>query len=89
MKLRDELLGLPSGTSGGMAGSNCVQCHENNINMYGHHGLIGENVPLAVGAALGSNKPAVCLLEMAPPKRLCVCSNGICSYTQITGDVCL
>ena len=61
MKLRDELLGLPSGTSGGMAGSNCVQCHENNINMYGHHGLIGENVPLAVGAALGSNKPAVCL----------------------------
>lgn len=60
-KLRDELLGLSSGTSGGRAGSNCIQCHENNITMFGHHGLIGENVPLGVGAALGSGKPVVCL----------------------------
>ena len=60
VKLRDELLGLPTGTSGGRAGSNCVQCHENNITMYGHHGLIGENVPLAVGAALGDGNPTVC-----------------------------
>ncbi|MDI6761910.1 MAG: thiamine pyrophosphate-dependent enzyme [Thermodesulfobacteriota bacterium] len=60
-KLRDELLGLPGGTSGGRAGSNCIQCHENNITMFGHHGLIGENVSLGVGAALGSNKPTVCL----------------------------
>lgn len=59
-RLKDELLGLRSGTSGGRAGSNCIQCHENNITMYGHHGLIGENVPLAVGAALGSGKPTVC-----------------------------
>lgn len=59
-KLRDELLGLPTGTSGGRPGSNCIQCHENNLTMYGHHGLIGENVPLAVGAALGNNRPTVC-----------------------------
>lgn len=59
-KLRDELLGLPTGTSGGRAGSNCIQCHENGISMYGHHGLIGENVPLGVGAALGGNKPVIC-----------------------------
>ncbi|MDO8426895.1 MAG: thiamine pyrophosphate-dependent enzyme [Deltaproteobacteria bacterium] len=59
-RLRDELMGLSTGTSGGRAGSNCVQCHEENITMHGHHGLIGENVPLAVGAALGSSKPAVC-----------------------------
>jgi TPP-dependent pyruvate/acetoin dehydrogenase alpha subunit len=59
-KLRDELLGLPSGTSGGRAGSNCIQCHENGVTMFGHHGLIGENVPQAVGAALGSGKPVVC-----------------------------
>src|SRR3989339_837268 len=58
--LRDELIGLPSGTSGGRAGSNCLQYHKNNIEMYGHHGLIGENVPLGVGAALGSGKPVVC-----------------------------
>jgi pyruvate dehydrogenase E1 component alpha subunit len=60
VKLRDELLGLPTGTSGGRAGSNCVQCYEDNITMFGHHGLIGENVPLAVGVALGSGKPTVC-----------------------------
>lgn len=60
VKLRDELLGLPSGTSGGRAGSNCIQCHENNVTMWGHHGLIGENVPLGVGAALGSGRPTVC-----------------------------
>lgn len=59
-KLRDELLGLHTGTSGGRAGSNCIQCHDNGIVMFGHHGLIGENVPLAVGAALGSHKPTVC-----------------------------
>lgn len=60
VKLRDELLGLPSGTSGGRAGSNCIQCHQKNITMFGHHGLIGENVPLGVGAAFGSGKPVVC-----------------------------
>ena len=59
-KLRDELLGLPSGCSGGRAGSNCLQAHTAGITMYGHHGLIGENVPLGVGAALGSGKPVVC-----------------------------
>ncbi len=60
-RLRDELLGLSTGTSGGRAGSNCIQCHDGGIRMFGHHGLIGENVPLSVGAALGSGKPAVCL----------------------------
>jgi len=59
-KLRDELLCLPTGGSGGRAGSNCLQCHENGVTMFGHHGLIGENVPMAVGAALGSGKPTVC-----------------------------
>jgi TPP-dependent pyruvate/acetoin dehydrogenase alpha subunit len=55
-KLRDELMGLCSGTSQGKAGSNCLQCHDGGISMFGHHGLIGENVPLAVGAALGNGK---------------------------------
>ncbi len=43
-RLRDELLGLPAGTSQGRAGSNCLQYHENGITMFGHHGLIGEDV---------------------------------------------
>lgn len=61
-RLRDELLGLPGGTSGGRAGSNCLQCHDNNLTMFGHHGLIGENVPQAVGAALGSGKEVLCVV---------------------------
>ena len=61
-KLRDELLGLPSGTSGGRAGSNCLQCHDENLTMFGHHGLIGENVPQAVGAALGSGNYTLCIV---------------------------
>lgn len=56
-KLRDELLGLPSGCSGGMSGSNAIQAPE--INMYGHSGLMGEQVPIAVGAALASGQPTL------------------------------
>jgi len=51
-KLRDELMGICSGSSQGKAGSNCLQCHEGGLSIFGHHGLIGENVPQAVGAAL-------------------------------------
>lgn len=55
--LRDELLGLPSGCAKGMAGSNAIHCPA--INMYGHSGLMGEQVSIAVGAALASNKPTL------------------------------
>ena len=61
-KLRDELLGLPGGTSNGRAGSNCLQCHDEKLTMFGHHGLIGENVPQAVGAAFGSGKNTLCVV---------------------------
>ncbi len=60
-KLRDELMGLPTGTSQGKAGSNCLQYHEDGVSMFGHHGLIGENVPQGVGAALGSGKNTLCI----------------------------
>jgi pyruvate dehydrogenase E1 component alpha subunit len=60
-KLRDELLGLPTGSSRGRAGSNCLQHFGNGISMFGHHGLIGENVPQGVGAALGSGKHTLCV----------------------------
>ena len=55
--LRDELLGLPSGCAKGMAGSNAIHCPT--INMYGHSGLMGEQVSIAMGAALASNKPTL------------------------------
>jgi acetoin:2,6-dichlorophenolindophenol oxidoreductase subunit alpha len=56
-KLRDELLGLPTGCSGGMSGSNAIQGSE--INMFGHSGLMGEQVPISVGAALASGRPTL------------------------------
>lgn len=58
VKLIDELLGRPTGCTGGKGGSPMIQ--EPSIKMIGHHGLIGENVPLAVGFALGSGKNTVC-----------------------------
>ena len=56
-KLRDELMGLPSGCSRGMSGSNAIQGPE--INMFGHSGLMGEQVPISVGAAMASNRPTL------------------------------
>ena len=57
--LRDELLGLESGCSRGMSGSNAIQGVGKDIEMYGHSGLMGEQVPIAVGAALASGKPCL------------------------------
>jgi len=56
-KLRDELLGLSSGCSGGMSGSNAIQGSE--VDMFGHSGLMGEQVPISVGAAMASNRPTL------------------------------
>ena len=56
-RLRDELLGLESGCCGGAGGSPGVQ--DLDIPMFGHHGFIGENVPLGVGYALGAQQPTV------------------------------
>ena len=58
VKLIDELLGRPGGCTAGKGGSPMIQ--ESNIKMVGHHGLIGENVPLAVGFALGSQEKTAC-----------------------------
>jgi TPP-dependent pyruvate/acetoin dehydrogenase alpha subunit len=56
--LIDELLGLETGCNKGRGGSPCLQ--DDNIKMIGHHGLIGENVPMAVGFALATGNPTVC-----------------------------
>lgn len=53
-KLIDELLHRPSGCAGGMGGSASI--HDPAIGMFGHSGLMGDQVPIAVGAALGSGK---------------------------------
>ncbi len=52
-KLVDELLSRPTGCAGGMGGSASIHCPE--IGMYGHDGLMGSNIPIGVGYALGKS----------------------------------
>lgn len=61
-RLRDELLGLPTGCAGGMAGSNAIQGAgvDGRFNgMFSHSGLVGEQVPIACGYALASGHPTL------------------------------
>ncbi|QQG45446.1 MAG: hypothetical protein HYW89_00715 [Candidatus Sungiibacteriota bacterium] len=51
--LRDELLHRPTGCAGGMGGSASI--HSPKIGMVGHDGLLGTQVPIAVGYALGKD----------------------------------
>ena len=59
-KLRDELLGLPTGCAGGMGGSASI--HSPETGMFGHDGLMGSQVPIAVGYALGSGKKTLAIM---------------------------
>ncbi len=59
-KLRDELLGLNSGCAGGMGGSASI--HSPGTGMFGHDGLMGTQVPIAVGYALGSGNKTLAIM---------------------------
>lgn len=51
--LADELLHHPTGCAKGMGGSASI--HSPRIGMFGHSGLMGDQIPIAVGFALGKN----------------------------------
>jgi len=53
--LRDEILGRPTGCCGGKGGSSDIGSDK----IEAHHGLIGENIPLAVGFALASKRRVI------------------------------
>ena len=55
-----ELLGDSRGCAGGMGGSASIQSVEANI--YGHDGLMGSQVPIAVGACYANRKPTICFM---------------------------
>lgn len=57
--LADELLHRPTGCAGGMGGSASI--HSPAIAMFGHSGLLGDQVPIATGYAQGSHKNTLCL----------------------------
>lgn len=56
-QLIDELLGLRTGCSFGMGGSASIQSLEKNI--FGHDGLMGSQVPIAVGHCYETKHPTV------------------------------
>jgi len=56
-KLVDELIGLKSGTNKGMGGSPPI--FDRKIGMFGHVGLIGDQVPVAAGYSLIKKKNTV------------------------------
>ena len=56
-KLILELLGSSKGCTYGMGGSASI--HSTKINMYGHDGHMGTQVPIATGACFESKKPTI------------------------------
>jgi TPP-dependent pyruvate/acetoin dehydrogenase alpha subunit len=56
-QLADELLHRESGCARGMGGSASIHCPEHG--MFGHSGLMGDQVPIAVGYALASKAPTL------------------------------
>jgi len=59
-QLIDELLEKSTGCARGMGGSASIQSKE--INMYGHDGMLGSQVPIAVGACHANKKPTLAIL---------------------------
>ena len=59
-KLIDELLGRQTGCAYGMGGSASIHCPE--INMFGHDGLMGSQVPIAVGHCYSTRKPTITIM---------------------------
>ena len=57
IELIDELLGRKTGCAGGMGGSASIHSHEKNI--FGHDGLMGSQVPIAVGHCYSTRKPTI------------------------------
>ena len=60
VQLIDELLGRKTGCAGGMGGSASIHSHEKNI--FGHDGLMGSQVPIAVGHAYQTRKPTIAVM---------------------------
>lgn len=56
-ELIDELLGKKTGCANGMGGSASIQSKEKNI--YGHDGLMGSQVPIAVGHCYKTRHPTI------------------------------
>jgi TPP-dependent pyruvate/acetoin dehydrogenase alpha subunit len=80
--LIDELLGLETGNSRGMGGSPSIQGP--GINMFGHDGFIGTQVPIAVGATFASQKFGITFLgDAAAEEDYVLASLGWAATKQV------
>lgn len=59
-ELIDELLGRPTGCARGMGGSASI--HNPSIGMFGHSGLMGDQVPIAVGFAFAKKQNVLTIM---------------------------
>ena len=57
IKLIKELIGIEGGCTNSMGGSASI--HSKKINMYGHDGHMGTQVPIGIGACFTSKKPTI------------------------------
>lgn len=55
-RLRDELRGLSTGTTGGIGGDPCHHFENDRVKMWGHDGLVGTQVPIGVGMAYATGQ---------------------------------
>ena len=60
VQLIDELLGKKGGCANGMGGSASIHSKEKNI--FGHDGLMGSQVPIAVGHCYETRKPTIVVI---------------------------
>lgn len=80
--LRDELLGLDSGCARGMGGSASI--HDPRRRMFGHSGLMGDQVPVAAGYALANGERTLTIMGDASAEEDYVSSTfGYAATKQI------
>lgn len=81
-KLRDELKGLKSGSNKGMGGSPPIADKSKKI--FGHVGLIGDQVPVAAGYALVNKKNTVCFFgDGAAEEDYVLATFGFASHKKL------
>ncbi len=81
-QLIDEMLGRKSGCAYGMGGSASIQCKEKNI--YGHDGLMGNQVPIGVGACFTSKEPTIIFVgDSAAEEDYCLSAIGWASTKKL------
>ena len=68
LELIDELLGETSGCINGMGGSASI--HSPAIKLYGHDGMMGSQVPIAVGFCYTTNHQQLFLWVIPQQKRI-------------------